>query len=195
MKLGVDSLTLSAHKVYGPKGVGGLYVRPGVALNRQVAGGGQERLLRAGTENVAGIAGMAAALRLADGELARVGSRLIGLRAGLWKELDARLGGLVVRNSPADDCLPGTLNISILGQDGRALVRRLDELGFAISAGSACTSSGETLSHVLEATFPGQYDRVSGAIRISLGRGTTYEECSDFAEALTCAVRTWTTGT
>lgn len=180
--LGVDTVAIAAHKFRGPKGVGGLFVKPGTRLVPMQRGGGQERLLRGGTENVAGVVGMAKAL---EGALADVADRarvVAAQRENLWRMLhDAE--PRLLRNSPERDCLPGTLNISLPGADGRALVRVLDEAGFAISAGSACTSSGEATSHVLEALHPGDRTRVRGAVRISFAWPRAETSLVRFVEA------------
>lgn len=175
--LGADSLALAAHKFHGPKGIAALLLAPGAPVERQIPGGGQERHLRAGTENVAGAVGMEAALQLAlDGQHSEA-ARLHALREGLWRAIAGRLPS-ALRNSPADGCLPGTLNVSLPGWDGRALVRLLDEAGFSISAGAACSSAGTEPTHVLPP------ERAASAIRISLGRATTAEDTLAFAEAL-----------
>ena len=179
--LRADTFAFAAHKFHGPKGTGALVVRPGVSIARQIPGGGQERGLRAGTENVAGAVGMAAALALAVSRLDAEGARLAAMREELWTRLTNITG--IVRNSSAGDCLPGTLHVSLRGADGRALVRELDEAGFAVSAGSACTSEGEALSHVLAALYPDDVPRARGGVRISFGFGTTQDDLDRFADA------------
>lgn len=179
--IAADTYAFAAHKFHGPKGTGALVVRPGTVLARQIPGGGQERGLRAGTENVAGAVGMAAALTLATARLGAEGVRLVAMRETLWSALSGVAG--IVRNSAAGDCLPGTLHVSLRGADGRTLVRELDEVGFAVSAGSACTSEGEALSHVLAALYPDDEVRARGGVRISIGAGTTQEDLTRFAEA------------
>lgn len=180
--LGADTVAIAAHKFRGPKGVGGLFVMPGAVIAPVMHGGGQERRLRPGTENVAGAVGMAVALGLAVSDVAGRGVNLRNAREAVW---DALLRGdpRLLRNSPEDDCLPGTLNLSLPGADGRALVRLLDERGFAISAGSACTSSGEATSHVLEALHPADPARVRGSVRISLAWPRPQADLDRFVEA------------
>jgi len=180
-ELSADTFAFAAHKFHGPKGTGALVVRPGTRLARQIPGGGQERGLRAGTENVAGAVGMAAALALAIPRVAAEGARLAGMRERLWDALSGTSG--IVRNSAPEDCLPGTLHVSLRGAEGRALVRELDEVGFAVSAGSACTSEGEALSHVLAGLYPDDKPRARGGVRISFGLGTSQEDLNRFAEA------------
>lgn len=186
--LGVDTLAVAAHKFHGPKGVGALIVCPGLLLRRQIAGGGQEAGRRAGTENAAAIAGFAEALELAVGELASEAARQTALREYLWHQFRTRLPiGRVIRNSPDIASLPNTLNVSFPGHDGRVLARLLDDAGFAVSAGSACTSSSPEPSHVLLALRHAVPDteglrlRAEGTVRISLGRGTTQRDIETFA--------------
>lgn len=184
-RLDADTVAIAAHKFHGPRGAAGLFVRPGFALRRLFAGGPQERHLRAGTENVAAAVGMAEALRLSLEVLAAEGERLTRLRESLWESLAGTPGA--ERNSPKEDCLPGTLNVSFCGLDSRALVRRLDEAGFAVSAGSACTSDGESVSHVLEA-IGAPPSIAKGSVRFSLGRETYDTSVKALTEAVTTLV-------
>lgn len=183
--LDIDMLTLSAHKCHGPKGVGALYRRSSVELDPLVIGGGQEFGLRAGTENVAGIVGFAEAARLAVHELPAEAPRLSQLRESLWEAIIAQVPS-VLRNSPSEHCLPNTLHISLPGCESRRLVAELNHLGFSCSSGSACTSTGAELSHVLLATGADEA-RAAGALRLSLGRDTTDTEVRAFAVALPAA--------
>ncbi len=177
-----DLVSLSAHKCHGPKGVGALYIRDGVSLEPLISGGGQERGHRAGTENVSGIAAFAEAARLSVKDVQKEMTRMAGLREQLWERLvDAIPHAL--RNSPVENCLPNTLHISLPGSESRELVRELDREGFAVSSGSACTSKGEALSHVLLATGAGE-ERAKGALRLSLGRYTGEDEIPAFVESL-----------
>jgi len=185
-KSGADSMAISAHKFRGPKGIGGLLLSPSARVQRMIPGGGQERHLRAGTENVAGAAAMAAALQAA---VARLGNRKLVAerRTSLWNEIKAAIPGARC-NTWLHGSLPGTLNVSFPGCDGRALVRLMDEAGFAISAGSACTSEGEALSHVLEAICGDDVARARGAIRISFFDPPETVDLQRFVEALSAAV-------
>jgi cysteine desulfurase len=172
--LGVDLLSISAHKLYGPKGVGALYVRTGTALEPQFHGGHDERDRRPGTENVAGIAGLGKAAELALRHLAEDAERLRGLRDRLEQELlaavpQARLNGDVQRR------VPNTANISFLGAGGEALVIALDLQGIACSTGSACSSGAIEPSHVLTAIGLSPL-QARASLRISIGRGTTAEQ-------------------
>ncbi len=182
--LGVDLVTFNAHKAYGPKGIGALYIREGVVLRPHVFGGGQEEGLRSGTEDPVHAAGFAAAVKVSLEEMPGEGPRLTGLREDLWNSLRKALGERAVRNSPAENCLPGTLNFSVLGHESRGMVRELDERGFAVSAGSACSSGGGTeISHVLRAIGADE-ERAAGALRVSLGRSNTADDVREFTKAL-----------
>lgn len=170
-----DLLSISAHKLGGPKGVGALYVRRGLALEPLLLGGGQERGRRAGTENVAGIVGMGAACRLALEELGVFGEVCVALREALWTGLQSAIQG-TRRNSPTGgDCLPNTLNVSFEGVRGEALVAALDIEGVAVSSGSACAAGAGEPSHVLMALGHGP-DAARDGVRFSLGRTNTMEQ-------------------
>lgn len=176
--LGIDLASLSAHKLYGPKGVGALYVRrrnPRVSLAPQIDGGGHERGMRSGTLNVPGIVGFGAAARLAAAERDAESARLLALRTRLLDALRARVGDLVV-NGPLDARLPGNLNVSFPGVDGESLLVGLSE-DVAVSSGAACTSAQP--SHVLTA-LGRTTDLALASLRFGLGRWTT-EADVDFA--------------
>jgi cysteine desulfurase len=166
----VDLLTFSAHKIHGPKGVGGLWIRKGTPLAAQSVGGGQEFERRAGTENVAGIVGLAAALAPASpDEMLRVGRLREKLRAGL-----EGLGGVRVWG-PAARRAPHLLNLSVEGVDSEAAILALDAAGVCVSSGSACASMSMKPSHVLQAMgVPADLSKTS--IRFSLSALTTEEE-------------------
>jgi cysteine desulfurase len=170
-ELGVDLMTVVGHKMYAPKGIAALYVRPGVPLEPLVHGGGQEYGLRAGTENVALAVALGAAAALAAGELAAgEHHRVRRLRDLLHTLLREALPGRVLLNGPAGRRLPGTLNISITGTLGHALLA--DVPGIAASTGSACHSGTHEPSPVLHAMGLDQ-ERALGALRLSLGRWST----------------------
>jgi cysteine desulfurase len=172
---GIDLLSMSAHKLGGPKGGGALVVRRDVTLRPLLVGGGQERGRRAGTENVAAIVGMGEACRLAAAELGGFGEACVALRDALWTGLCASIPG-VHRNSPADgDCLPNTLNVSVDGVRGEALVAALDLAGVAVSSGSACAAGAGEPSHVLVALGRSAAAARDG-VRFSLGRTNTRAE-------------------
>jgi cysteine desulfurase len=181
-QLGVDLLSLSGHKFYGPKGVGILYVREGTPLVPHVRGGGQEYGRRAGTENVAGIAGIARALELAEADRTVVAPRMATLRDRLQAAIEASVPDVQINGAPADR-LPNNLSVAFAGVDAEALLIRLDLEGIAASAGSACTSGSLEPSHVgaaigLERRFG------TGVIRFSLGRTTTEGEIDRVAAML-----------
>ena len=185
--LGVDMMTLSAHKIYGPKGAGALYVRKGTRFTPWLHGGQQEREKRAGTENAAGIVGFGKAAELMGEWREAEAARLCELRdrftAAIREALpDARLNGHPTRR------LPNNVNLSFPGADGEALLLNLDMRGLAVSSGSACASGSIEPSHVLLALgLPLQLAR--SAVRFSLGRGTTDGDIQYTVEALTEAVR------
>lgn len=186
--LGVDLLSLSAHKFYGPNGVGALYIRNGVACDPMFVGGGQERARRAGTENLPGIVGLAEACRQVEIRLASEGKELSRLRDHLQSRALSRIPGAHVNGGGGDgvERTPNTVNFRFDDLDGRELVVALDAAGYGVSTGAAC-DTGSTGSHVL--TGMG-LDRqaVQGSIRVSLGRYTREEEIDAFCEALTIAV-------
>jgi cysteine desulfurase len=171
--LGADMLSLSAHKFGGPKGIGALWIRRGIRLLPQMTGGRHERSRRAGTENVAAIAGMGVAARLAAGALGEVEG--IGLlRDRLEREILARVPGTVVNGDPAAR-VPNTTNISFDGIEAESLLIALDLEGVAVSTGSACSSGSLEPSHVLRAmNLPSP--RARNSLRFSLGRATTDAE-------------------
>lgn len=177
-QLGVDLASVTGHKLYGPKGVGALYVRRRprrVALTAQLDGGGHERSMRSGTLNVAGIVGFGAAAELAAKSLAAESKRLKALRDRLLKALQARVPDMVV-NGSLTARLPGNLNVSFRGVDGEALLVSLCD-DVAISSGAACTAAEP--SHVLKA-LGRKTDLALASLRFGLGRWTTEDEI-DFA--------------
>ncbi len=177
----VDLLSVSAHKLNGPKGVGFLYVRHGIRLSPLLSGGGHERGLRSGTENVPGIVGLAAACRLAFAERDTVVPRLEAFRErlieGVMRIPSVRLNG------HRTESLPHIANFSFAGIEGESLVMKLDEEGIAASTGSACSSPNLEPSHVLVAIRV-PLSMAHGSLRISTGRQTTEEEIDRFLEAL-----------
>ncbi|NMA92335.1 MAG: cysteine desulfurase [Firmicutes bacterium] len=171
--LGVDFLSLSAHKFNGPKGVGALYVRKGVSLAPLCNGGGQERKLRPGTENVPGIVGLAEALELAMGELSPRTAHLVALQKRMEEGL-LKIGGATVNGHPQLR-LPGHINVSFNYVEGESLLLGLDLQGVAASSGSACTSGSIDPSHVLLAM--GLEPEVArGSLRLTMGWENTAED-------------------
>ena len=181
--LGVDMLSLSAHKVYGPKGIGALYVRRGIELSPLIVGGAQEGSRRAGTENVPGILGLAAAVKLVRGHRAEERARLLGLRERLVNAMQASGPGVIV-NSPKEEVAPHVVSVSFEGADAEMLQIRLNQEGFAVSLGSACNSKSIEPSHVLTAMGLPR-EQIESTLRISLGMFTTEVELDLFVDALT----------
>jgi len=181
----VDLLTATGHKIYGPKGTGILFVRTGNELEPLLHGGGQERTIRPGTEDVAGAVGFATALRLALEELETEAARLTALRTHLEERLEAVVPGVRVNAGPA----PRAPHVSSVGfegiDDGSALVMALDMEGIAVSGGSACASGSAKASHVIEALY-GPEDR-HATVRFSFGRRSS-EAHVDVAVAATARV-------
>jgi cysteine desulfurase len=184
---GIDLLSLSAHKLYGPKGVGVLYVRkknPRVRLSPLLDGGGHERGFRSGTLNVPGIVGLGLACEIAEQELVNERMRLSALRDRLESALSHRVGPIVV-NGERSARLPHVANLSFPNVDGTSLLNALDDI--AVSSGSACTSASLEASHVLRAMGLSE-DLAHSAIRFSLGRFTTPQEIDYVIEKLTRVV-------
>lgn len=182
-----DTAALSAHKIGGPQGVGALYIRPGLDLPPLITGGGQERGLRSGTENVAGIVGFGVAARIALADLAQNATRMARLRDAMATNLLAALPDAVQLGDPADR-LPNTLSLAIPNIAGEALVMRLDAAEIAVSTGSACSSGSGKSSAVLLAMGLPKW-QIKGALRISLGPSTTEEQTRTAADAIATAAR------
>lgn len=172
-RLNVDLLSLSAHKFYGPKGVGALFVRRGVRLEPLIHGGAQEKRRRAGTENIAGIVGLAKAFELAQEEKAGEALRLSGLRDQLLKGL-AKIPFSKI-NGSLEHRLPNNVNICFRFIEGESLLLNLDLQGIAASSGSACTSGSLDPSHVLLALGL-SHEVAHGSLRLTLGRGNTQQD-------------------
>jgi cysteine desulfurase len=183
-RLGADTLALSAHKIYGPKGTGALWVKRGTRLKAMVRGGSQERNRRAGTENVAGIVGFGVAAALAAESLASEAPRLGALRDALEGKLLAIPGA---RRNGEGARVPNTANVSFDGIEAESLLMALDLMGIAVSTGAACAAGAVEPSHVLRAMgLPPE--RVQGSLRFSLGRSSTAEQIDRAAAAVVEAV-------
>ena len=180
--MGVDLLTLSAHKLYGPKGVGGLYVRSGTPLATTVTGGHQEREVRAGTENVAGIVGLTEALSRAVGAMAAEAERQAALRDHLERAIQERLEGVRVNGAGAPR-VPNTANLSFEAVDGESIILHLDLRGICAATGSACTTNEPEPSHVLLAMGLDPH-LAQGAVRFSLGCDSTQTDVDRTVEAV-----------
>ena len=181
-ELGVDLLSMSAHKLYGPKGVGALYIRKGTKLVSHMHGGGQERERRASTENVPGIVGFGRAAELAQREMSDEAKRLAYLRDQLIKGLQERIDHIRLNGHPLRR-LPNNVNVSVDFVEGESMCLNLDLEGVCVSTGSACSSSSLESSHVLLAMgLPPEQAR--GSLRLTLGKWTTEEEIARVLEVL-----------
>lgn len=186
-RLGVDLLTLNGGKIYASKQSGCLYIRSGVTLKAQIKGGGQERSLRSGTENVANVVAFAMMLQKVQADRKAEAERLSIIRDKLSATLLQNVSDTVV-NGDLKHRLPNNLHLSFKGIDGERLVMELDELGIMAATGSACSASSDEPSHVLLALGVTQ-DEAGGSLRISLGRLTTETEVSEAAEHIAAAVQ------
>ena len=172
-----DLLSISAHKFYGPKGAGALYVRHGTHIDSLIHGGEQERGLRAGTENVPGIVGLGTAIEAANKELKQNADKMTRLRERLINSILSEIPGTKL-NGPREGRLPNNCNISFDKIDGEALLLRLDLAGIAASSGSACTAGSQEISHVLKAI--GLTDQeAKGSLRLTTGTGNTEAEIDE----------------
>ncbi len=181
-KLGVDMLTFNGSKIYGPKGIGALYVKKGVKIEPLIYGGGQERKMRSGTENTPAIIGLAKALELAQAEREKENSRLIALRDYFIKEALKKISGARL-NGSAKMRLPNNINISVPRVEGEAMVLYLDSYGIYVSTGSACSSASLLPSHVLLALGL-SHDMAHNSLRFTLGRKTTKADLDYVLEVL-----------
>lgn len=178
--LGVDFLSASAHKFNGPKGVGFLYIRKGASLTSFNDGGAQEHGYRAGTENVAGIVGMAQALKDNCAQMDTFHRKMTELEKALIRTLDE--SGLDYIRNGARNHIPGNISLSFKDSDGEMLLHRLDLMGIAISTGSACDSENTQISHVIQAIkVPKEY--AQGTVRVSFGKYNTEEEAKVIGHA------------
>lgn len=181
-QLGVDLLSLSAHKFRGPKGAGALYIRKGTRLAPMIRGGGQESGRRAGTTNVPSLVGMGKAAELAAGKIATEAPRESALVEDLWKRLSAEIPK-IRRNGHPEKRIPNILNVCLEGIEGEAILLRLDMAGIMVSSGSACTSGSLDPSHVLLAIgLPAEI--AHGSVRFSLGPETTSADVDRVCEVL-----------
>ena len=175
-EMGIDLMSISAHKIYGPKGVGALYVRrrnPKVKLNPLIHGGGHERGWRSGTLNVPAIVGFGKAVRMADQNLKEQSQHVDELTSYMWDRLNDELDDVVLNSHP-EDRIPNNLNISFTGVENKALVKNLQP-DIAVSAGSACTTGTVEASHVLQSITDNE-DVWHNAIRFGFGKDNTHKE-------------------
>jgi cysteine desulfurase len=183
----IDLLSFSGHKIYGPKGVAGLYIRKGTKMVSVQHGGEHERRRRAGTENVPGIVGLGKAVEVRAREMKDEAARLTALRNRLWEGVRARVPDVRLNGHPAER-VPGTANISYKNVESESIVLGLDLKGIAVSAGSACTSGSVEPSYVLVAMgVPIEW--AMGAVRASLGRSTTAKDIDYVVESVEPIVR------
>ncbi|HMB86507.1 MAG TPA: IscS subfamily cysteine desulfurase [Candidatus Dormibacteraeota bacterium] len=186
----IDMLSFSGHKIYGPKGVAGLYIRKGTKMVSLQHGGEHERRRRAGTENVAGIVGFGKAVEIRGRDMVEEGQRLTGLRDRLWEGLKARVPEVRLNGHPTER-VPGTCNVCFRHVESESIVLGLDLKGIGVSAGSACTSGNVEPSYVLVAMgVPVEW--AMGAVRHSLGRSTTAQDIDyvlDSTEPLVAKLR------
>jgi cysteine desulfurase len=180
--LGADLLSLSAHKIYGPKGIGALYVRKGTGITPLMYGGPQEREKRAGTENVAAAVGFGMAAALAAQEVESNAAYYLHLTSKLRDGVLQRIPGTCL-NSPVKDCLPNTVNIGFTNATGEGLMMGLDLAGIAVSTGSACAAGSLEPSHVLLA-LGRDPDAAKSALRFSVGRETTETDIDQVLDVL-----------
>ena len=185
--LGIDALSFSAHKIYGPKGVAALYVRKGTKMVAVQHGGEHERRRRAGTENVTGIVGFGKAVEVRGREMLAEAARLTELRTRLWEGIRDRVPEVRLSGHPVDR-LPGTASLLFRHVESESIVLGLDLKGIGVSAGSACTAGNIEPSHVLVAMGV-ELDWAMGAVRCSLGRGTTAEDIDYVVECVEPLVR------
>jgi cysteine desulfurase len=181
-RLGVDLLTLNGGKIYGPKQSGALYVKAGMKLEPLIDGGGQERGLRSGTENVAAAIGFATALDMVQTDRHEEGERLQKIQHATFKLLEERIPGVVI-NGSRKFRLPNNLHFTLPGQDNERLLIQLDEAGFQAAAGSACSASDEEPSHVLRAMGIGVKD-AQASLRVTMGRATTAPDITALIDCL-----------
>jgi cysteine desulfurase len=172
--LDVDFLTMSAHKIYGPKGVGALYVKKGAPYCPLILGGHQDNGRRAGTENSLGIIGMGKAIEMRSVEMEAEERRVLHLKKALRDGIEKAIPDVLFMGHP-EHCLPGTLSVSFVGAEGEAILLYLDLAGIAVSTGSACASGSLDPSHVILATGV-PVENAHGSVRISLGRENTMED-------------------
>lgn len=169
--IGCDSLAMSAHKLYGPKGVGAMYIRKGARVDRLIRGGGQENNRRAGTHNVAGIVGLGKAAELAKGRMADEARRTTELRDALIGGVEARITDVKL-NGDRVKRLPNNVNFSFAGIEGESMILLMDMNGMCVSSGSACTSGSLDPSHVLMALGL-KHEQAHGSLRMTLGSDNT----------------------
>lgn len=185
--LGVDLLSFSAHKFYGPKGVGGLYVKKGTKLHKQLFGGHQEKNRRAGTENVAGIVGMHEALKISIAEMESEGRRLTAIRDKLILEIEKHIPFTTLNGAVGIKRLPGNVHVSFDFIEGESLLMHLDLQGICASTGSACSSGSLEASHMLLAMGI-SHEKANSSVRFSLGKSNNENDIEKLIPILKASV-------
>ncbi|MBM3904225.1 MAG: cysteine desulfurase [Thaumarchaeota archaeon] len=180
-ELGVDLMSISSHKINGPKGIGALYIRHGVALDPFILGGGQENGMRSGTENVANIVGFGKACQLAKENLEKNSIHLESLRNYLVQRVSSEISHVTVNGNK--EKLPNNAHFTFLGVNGEDLIIKLDEYGVAASTGSACSVKTQKASHVLMA-MGFSHEQITGSLRLSLGISNTKSEIDQTVDSL-----------
>ena len=175
-------MSMSAHKFYGPRGVGGLFIRRGTPFEPLMMGGGQERQRRSGTENVSGIVGMASALKFSVEEMEENKNKLLRFKTKIIETLSREMKGVVFNGHPVDR-LPNNVSVSFEGVEGEPILLGLDLKGICASSGSACSSASLEPSHVLLA-MGSSAEQAQGTLRITLGRDNSEEDVDYLLETL-----------
>lgn len=182
-EMNIDLLSLAGHKIYGPKGIGALYIRKGIKIDNLVHGGGQERARRAGTENIASVVGLGKAIELATGDLENHMKKISSLRDKLIDGVLEKVPYSYLNGPRGDKRLPGNVNVRFEFIEGESILLSLDFEGVCASSGSACTSGSLDPSHVLLAIgLP--HEKAHGSLRLTLGDGSTEEEVDYVLEVL-----------
>ena len=180
--IGCDSLAISAHKIYGPKGIGAMYVRKGARVDRFMIGGGQENNRRAGTHNVAAIVGLGKAAELAKLRMADETRKTTELRDALMAGIEARIPDVKLNGDPVKR-LPNNANFSFIGAEGESMILLMDMNGICVSSGSACTSGSLDPSHVLMALGM-KHEQAHGSLRMTLGKDNTMPQIEKVLDTL-----------
>lgn len=182
---GVDMIAVSGHKIHGPKGIGAMVIRKGLSVEPFILGGGQEKNMRSGTENVPAIAGFGLACEIADENMAERTAAMANARSHLLSGIESSIEDIIV-NSPEDAC-PSVLNVSFLGTRGEVILHTLETSEIYVSTGSACSSNKNTDSHVLTAMGL-NHKEIEGALRFSFSEFNTIEEMDEVLDKLTSAI-------
>jgi cysteine desulfurase len=186
-ELGVDLLSISSHKINGPKGVGALYIKAGISIDPVILGGGQENGLRSGTENVANIVGFGKACEISQKNLVNNISKMMELRDYLSKKIIHEIPEVVLNGHP-ETRLPNNIHLTFLGVNGEDLLIKLDEYGIAASTGSACSVQIQKASHVLQA-MGFSHEQITGSLRLTIGISNNFEEMDKTVEILKNVVK------